>query len=70
MERKMYRAEKAGEHLGKSIIEMVNLMYQNNTAENFYRGLLTVLNKTLKPSQTLTPANLKRPKQCKLDLTY
>jgi len=36
---KKSRAELAGEALGKSLIEMVHLMYQNNTARNFWRGL-------------------------------
>lgn len=39
---KKSRAEKAGEELGKVIIEMVNLMYQNNTAKNFYKGLFNI----------------------------
>ena len=30
------RAEKAGKQMGLTIIEMVNLMYQKNTAKNFY----------------------------------
>lgn len=37
------RAYKAGENIAKAIIEMVHLMYQNNTAKHFYDGL----NKTL-----------------------
>ena len=37
------RAEKAGEKLGESIIEMANLMYQNNTKKNFFKGLLSVI---------------------------
>ena len=41
------RARKAGERLGESIIEMVHLMYQNNTAKNFYIGLLSVLRREL-----------------------
>lgn len=39
----MTRAEKAGESLGKSIVEMVNLMYQNNTALRFFDGLMLIL---------------------------
>lgn len=38
------RAFDGGVNLGRSIVEMVNLMYQNNTAKNFYEGLLFVLN--------------------------
>lgn len=34
------RAEKAGTHTAKTIIELVNLMYQNNTASNFFTGLI------------------------------
>lgn len=41
--RKETRAYKAGVHLGKSIAEMVNLMYQLNTASNFWKGLFSVL---------------------------
>ena len=37
------RAERAGELLGKAIIEMVHLMYQKNTALNFLDGLLKTL---------------------------
>jgi len=33
------RAEKAGEATARAIIEMVHLMYQRNTAKNFWRGL-------------------------------
>jgi len=40
---KKSRAEKAGEKMALSIIEMVNLMYQKNTAKNFYIGLLKTL---------------------------
>jgi hypothetical protein len=39
------RAEKAGESLGLAIVEMVHLMYQNQTAANFWRGLMNVLKK-------------------------
>ena len=43
---KKSRAEKAGERLGGAIIEMANLMYQNNTKTNFYKGLLCTLRKS------------------------
>ena len=33
------RGYKAGLEMGKAIIKMVHLMYQNNTAAHFYRGL-------------------------------
>ena len=35
----MTRAEMAGRATADAIVEMVNLMYQNNTAKNFYIGL-------------------------------
>lgn len=44
----MTRAEKAGQKLGEAIIEMVHLMYQNNTAENFYEGLNGEIQEELK----------------------
>jgi hypothetical protein len=44
----MSRAELAGEALGKAIVEMVHLMYQNNTASNFWRGLMRVLKKEVR----------------------
>lgn len=43
LNRKMTRAEKAGIDQGKAIVEMVHLMYQNNTSSNFYKGLMAVL---------------------------
>jgi len=39
------RAELAGENLGNSIVEMIHLMYQNNTAKNFWKGLMFILKK-------------------------
>lgn len=39
----MSRAEKAGRHMARSIIEMVNLMYQDRTALHFYDGLVTLV---------------------------
>ena len=39
----MTRAFKAGVALGQAIIEMVHLMYQNQTAYNFYKGLFAAL---------------------------
>ena len=33
------RSYKAGKDMAKAIIEMVHLMYQNNTAAYFYDGL-------------------------------
>ena len=37
------RAWLAGEKIGQAIREMVNLMYQKNTAKNFYKGLVRAL---------------------------
>ena len=37
------QAEKAGIDLANSIGEMANLMYQNNTKKNFYKGLMKTL---------------------------
>ena len=37
------RAYKAGEAQGRSIIEMIHLMYQNRTAKKFISGLMSVL---------------------------
>jgi hypothetical protein len=39
------RADKAGKELANAIIEMVHLMYQNKTANNFYKGLMINLQK-------------------------
>jgi len=38
------RAWKAGESLGKAIIEMIQLMYQKDTALSFLRALCIELN--------------------------
>lgn len=37
------RSYKAGEALGESIVEMVNLMYQNKTADRFLFGLYNII---------------------------
>ena len=42
------RAYQAGLALGLAIIEMVHLMYQNDTAKRFYQGLFAVLGKEFK----------------------
>ena len=39
------RAELAGRTMGEAIVEMIHLMYQKNTARNFLKGLLAVLEK-------------------------
>jgi hypothetical protein len=43
----MTRAEKAGRAIAKSLIEMINLMYQNNTAYNFTKGLVNELDREM-----------------------
>lgn len=43
MARKMSRAEKAGRAMARTILEIGELMYQNNTKKNFYKGLIDVL---------------------------
>lgn len=40
---KISRAEKAGRRLGYSIVEIAQLLYQNNTKKNFFKGLLAIL---------------------------
>jgi hypothetical protein len=47
------RAERAGEQLGETISEMVHLMYQNETAWRFWRGMMRTLkqNKRIKPAR-------------------
>lgn len=42
------RPAKAGKDMGKSIVEIVNLMYQNQTAKQFLRALIKVLKSELK----------------------
>jgi len=42
------RGRKAGSQMGRAIVEMVHLMYQNNTAAHFYRGLIEVVRKEMK----------------------
>ena len=42
------RGYKAGVAEGKSIVEIVNLFYQNNTALHFYKGLLEILEEEYK----------------------
>jgi len=39
----MSRAEKAGRLLGRALVEIIHLMYQENTAGNFIRGLIQPL---------------------------
>jgi len=48
MNKKLSRAERAGRATGEAIIEMVHLMYQNNTAANFWRGIMSVLDAHVK----------------------
>jgi len=55
----MTRAAKAGKRLGKSIIEMVHLMYQNNTALTFLKALYDTLFEELdkRQKETATSGN-------------
>lgn len=46
------RPGKAGKDMGKAIIEMVNLMYQNQTAKQFLKSLIKVLELELKKRVT------------------
>lgn len=39
---RMSRAERAGRALAHALIEMIHLMYQNNTAKNFYKGMKAI----------------------------
>lgn len=41
------RAERAGKQMGFAIAEMANLMYQENTKQNFYRGLKFAIDKEI-----------------------
>jgi len=42
------RGKEAGKQMGRAIIEMVHLMYQNNTAKYFYLGLIQEIQKEMK----------------------
>ena len=44
--KKSNRAYLGGVLLGKALVEMVNLMYQANTARNFLSGVLTEFGKS------------------------
>jgi hypothetical protein len=48
------RAMSAGMTLAEAIIEMVNLMYNDNTAQRFYQGLLTSLQTELDDNRDIT----------------
>lgn len=41
------RGYKAGKAAGEALVEMVNLMYQNNTISHYYRGLDEVLRREM-----------------------
>jgi len=47
MSKKMTRGKKAGRRLGRVIVEMAQLMYQENTKKHFFQGLITVLKQTI-----------------------
>jgi len=40
---KRTRAELGGRLLGRALVEMINLMYQNDTALHFFKGLVDIL---------------------------
>lgn len=42
------KAKIAGKIMGKALILMVHLMYQNNTAANFYQALFESIKKEMK----------------------
>lgn len=42
------RGQEAGKQMGKAVIEMVHLMYQNNTAKHFYLGLIQEIQEEMK----------------------
>lgn len=42
---KRTRGELAGRLMGKALVEMINLMYQNNTAKHFITGLYNAIKK-------------------------
>jgi hypothetical protein len=56
---KRSRAELAGRAMGRALLEMVNLMYQTNTARNFLVGLVGTLSMHESPS-----ASRKEQAQC------
>lgn len=41
------RGELGGMLLGAALVEVINLMYQNNTVRHFYEGMMPVLIKDL-----------------------
>lgn len=51
----MSRAERAGRATGEALVEMIHLMYQNNTARNFWRGLMAVLKANRRSSERKGP---------------
>ena len=57
---KISRAGKAGKHLALSIIEMVDLMYQKNTARNFMKGLQQALHQDEKDHEPTKDVELKK----------
>lgn len=46
--RRMTRAEKAGRAEGKATVENIHLMYQGNTARNYLKGLMAILEAEVK----------------------
>ncbi|KKK58105.1 hypothetical protein LCGC14_3047800 [marine sediment metagenome] len=47
MKIKTQRSYEAGVKMAESIVEMVNLFYQNNTASHFYRGFTKEISKEI-----------------------
>ena len=54
--KKQQRAYKAGVKMAESIIEMVHLMYQNNTAAHFYKGLRNRIIKEMVERDIIPPS--------------
>ena len=54
---RLSRSERAGRAVGDSLSEMVHLMYQNDTAARFWRGLMYSLRRNRrKPNNSITGA--------------
>ena len=55
-----HRSYKAGKDMAKAIIEMVHLMYQNNTAAHFYQGLNELIQKEMRDRKLLNGKKSKK----------
>ena len=58
-----FRSVRAGEDLGRAIIEMVHLMYQRDTAIRFLKGLKAIIDKELDRRLKELPKYRKRRNQ-------